>query len=195
MIINKRIGRSLNTLINYIQLLGQPSTSQTSGVAIQAVAQNERTDLVAISRYGLKPMVKTDDFDDPAIFTSTTNYRSPRWVNLLDDWWGRLHHHFNGSLTCNGITEHIAVGYNLQIEDKLFHIEDYTHTYSVSPSGNHTFRTTLGLSMGRTIGKNGNTFISLDTATDDAQNPSIINRDSRGVTDEEDRPNFRKGRG
>lgn len=191
-LINKHIGKSIAPIMNYLQLFGQASSDTQGAQAIQTELGNEANDTVAVYRYGLKPMIQTSDFDNPGLGDGV-NYRSPAWIRLLKDWWLKLHHHFNGSITTFGIQEHLAVGYNLQIEDKLYHIEGYTHTFQVYPTGSKEFRTRIDISMGRTLDKNGNSSIKVKTGkqgdpTIDAQNASILDRDDRGIVDVEDRP-------
>jgi hypothetical protein len=187
-IINKRISRSLNLLINYMQLWGLSYHEVNKGnQAIQSLGNNQRADFASIYRYGMKPLIRTSDFD--AAILRGSRPQSPVWINYLNDWWSNLHLLFSGSIMTHGIEEHLAVGYNIQVEDKLFHIEGYTHSYSVnSENSTKFFRTSLQVSMGRHIDKNNKSKLKVKTSSNKDFSKiaeDYLNRDDRGFSDDQ----------
>jgi len=67
------------------------------------------------------------------------------WTPILGDWWFNANRFASGTVECIGLSEHIALGENLEIvEDNLLcHIEGYTHTLSVNGDGTKIFRTSI----------------------------------------------------
>jgi hypothetical protein len=189
-IISKRLGRSLNTLINFIQLwsntLGEVNAPS---LAEQSSRGNYDANYSSIVRYGLRTMATTADFDSLIDFDPSQRYtvaasQTPTWVRILSDWYMDMYLLRSGDVTVNGIEEHLPVGYNIALEDTLYHLEGYSHSYNVTSSG-HTFRTTLNLSMGRRLDKYQQTILKNQATTQiDLTAASQLGRDQRGYTSE-----------
>jgi len=80
----------------------------------------------------------------------------PEWTQIQADWWLRAHLLETGTFHMHGIEEPIGIGDNLEIvrddgSHELHHIQTYTHSYSVSPEGLKTFRTTVATVRGQTV--------------------------------------------
>ena len=96
----------------------------------------------SVNRFGLRPqIVMGADYG----ITSKGAEVAHSWTPILGDWWFNANRFANGTLECIGLSEHIALGENLEIiEDNLLcHIEGYTHTLSVNGDGTKIFRTNI----------------------------------------------------
>lgn len=185
-IITKRVGRSINSLVNFMQIwsntLGEVNAPS---LAEQTSRGNYDANYPSIIRYGLRTVTTTADFDTLQLFNSAAS-QSPTWVRILSDWYMDMYLLRSGDVTVNGIEEHLPVGYNVALEDTLYHLEGYTHTYNVTSSG-HLFRTILNLSMGRRLDERQKTIIK-NNKTDRLEFAASnkIERDQRGYSSESD---------
>jgi hypothetical protein len=70
----------------------------------------------------------------------------------MQDWFFLAHNLYNGTIVIDGTDQHVEVGSNLYIKDakQLFHIEGYTHTFSITPNtGSTIFETEMRVSRGQ----------------------------------------------
>jgi hypothetical protein len=90
------------------------------------------------------------------------------WTNLVTDFYASNHLKLSGNIELTGISAPICIGDNMEIENKIFHIESVTHNYNCTAEGKKSFRTLLDLSNG--VNSDG-TFVyqslALDRATID----------------------------
>ena len=104
-------------------------------------------DKLSINRVGLRPRISMGN--DYGISQSRLN-TAGLWRPLLVDWWFNANKFASGTVECIGLSEHIAIGENIQLVDEkvIAHIESYTHTFSVDGAGNKIFRTSIEFTKG-----------------------------------------------
>lgn len=109
----------------------------------------------AVKRFGLRPqIVMGADYG----ITSKGMESAHSWTPVLGDWWFSANKFANGSVEFIGLSEHIALGENMEIteDNLLFHIEGYTHTLTVNGDGTKIFRTNVEFVKG--IAANSNEY-------------------------------------
>lgn len=148
LIFEQDIGRDESARINFVQYFGKSTVGQNGAdIAVEIAQKNYAYDIDDVQRSGLRPYVVTTQFDEPT--TTNKEYRSPAWAQIVGDALIGGHLKMNGQITCAGIVDPIAVGDNLQLDSIVYHIEEITHTASISvQDGRKTFRTNISLSSG-----------------------------------------------
>lgn len=151
LIMDMDIGRDEAARINFVQYFGKSTVGAEGADIAQEIARgNYAYDIDDVQRSGLRPYVVTTQFDEPT--TTNKEYRSPGWAKIMGDALIGGHLKMNGSITTAGIVEPIAVGDNLQLDDIVYHIEEVSHTASISVAdGRKMFRTQISLSSGVSI--------------------------------------------
>jgi hypothetical protein len=141
------LGKDDTARINFVQVLGKSRTQSMEDIlAFQNSLKNWEDDMEDIRRNGLRPYITVSDFDFPT--TDEKGSSSPIWTKLNYDWLNNGHLKENGSITCVGLEEPIAVGDNLELDGNIYHIEDIAHSMSIAPDGHKSFDTTLKVSYG-----------------------------------------------
>lgn len=147
------IGKDEAARINFVQYYAKSAFSDKgTEIAGETALVNYVFDKDDIVRSGLRPYVVQNQFDDlpDALIKS-----APVWARILGDAVIGGHLKLNGTLTCIGIVDPIAVGDNLEFDGVVYHIEQISHTCSISiGNGMKTFRTTLSLSHGVSVNSN-----------------------------------------
>ena len=149
------IGTSDAARFNFFQIYGQlfgvNSTSPNFAQFAQIKAGNFALNPIDVMRNGSRNMVQTvlSDFSD----TVDQKIIISDWAQLIKDWYGNSHLKLNGTLTTVGIQAPVAVGDNLELAGKLFHIESITHDYTVDDTNGpgpvtKSFVTSFDLSQG-----------------------------------------------
>jgi hypothetical protein len=143
------IGRDEAARINFVQYFGRSSISNTGmDISYENSQGNYMYDKDDVQRSGLRPYIVSTEFEDPSALDKGY-YRSPQWAQILGDALIGGHLKLNGTIECAGITAPISVGDNLELDNIVYHIEQISHTASVSPqTGHKSFRTTIALSNG-----------------------------------------------
>lgn len=112
----------------------------------------------------------------------------PKWAKIYADWHLNAHQWVNASWQTVGIEEPITLGMNMEVirsngVRELHHVESYTHTYNVDPSGAKTFRSSLNtvrgrLSDGRPVHADINTAVIHDNigVTNTEKDPSQVDQ-------------------
>jgi hypothetical protein len=148
LLLDMDIGREEAARINFVQYFGK-STVGINGadIAMEIAQGNYVYDIGDVQRSGLRPYIVTTQFDEPT--TLNKAYRSPIWAKILADSLMGGHLKLNGTITCAGLVDPIAVGDNLELDDVVYHIEQITHSCMQNPQdGKKSFRTTISLSSG-----------------------------------------------
>jgi len=157
----KNIGTSDHERINYV--IVAPKIDQTNVEALYAAGMNAPS----IQRYGLK----TFQAETPYTLDPTFNIKKmcEFCVWLLEDWFFLSHSFYNGTIITDGVDKYVEVGQNLYIEDikQLFHIEGYTHSYEVMPTGATSYDTEFRVSRGQVFSNNKSTFIGPTTSANE----------------------------
>lgn len=151
LIMDLDLGRDEAARINYVQYFGK-STISSSGAEIsqEIAAGNYVYDVDDVQRSGLRPYIVTTQFDEPT--NTNREFRSPQWAKIIGDILIGGHLRMNGTIVTAGIVDPIAVGDNLEFDDIVYHIEQISHTCSISPQdGKKIFRTNISLSQGISI--------------------------------------------
>jgi len=160
------LGRDEAARVNFVQCYAK-SAFDKGGVSIstETAAGNYLYDKEDIRRSGLRPYIWNSTMDEIPDQNSTS-FRSPTWAKIVGDFLigGQLK--LNGTLSCFGITEPIAVGDNLEFNDVVYHIEQVTHSCTIDQSGKKIFRTTLALSNGVSVSSSGLSTVSSSSAQD-----------------------------
>ena len=178
------IGTSDSVRFNFFQtfaaLYNMEAANPGAGQAMQLNARNFFLDNPDIMRNGNRPLVRTTT----AVLNTLSGglMHLKHWSYVLADAFIDGHLKLSGNLTCAGITEPICVGDNLQIADKLFHIEGVMHTYEVMEnSAQKTFYTSISLSQG--VLANGEYVVYEDTRKDRFQDPLAPGFNNETVND------------
>jgi hypothetical protein len=144
------IGKDEAARINFVQYYAKSAFSKQGLDAAGEVASvNYVFDKDDIVRSGLRPYIAQNQFNDlpDALIRS-----APVWARVVGDAVIGGHLKLNGTLNCVGIIDPIAVGDNLEFDGVVYHIEQISHTCSVSPgNGMKSFRTVLSLSHGVSV--------------------------------------------
>lgn len=148
LIMDKDLGREEAARVNFVQYFGRSSVGQEGADIAQEIAQgNYVYDVKDVQRSGLRPYIVTTQFDEPT--TTYKNYRSPGWAKVMGNILIGGHLKLNGTITCAGIVDPIAVGDNLELDNVVYHIEQITHSAAiVGPKGVRQFRSVINLSSG-----------------------------------------------
>lgn len=154
LIMEMDIGRDESARINFVQYFGTSTVgAEGADIAMEIARGNYAYDIDDVQRSGLRPYVVTTQFDE--VTSANKEYRSPGWAKILGDSLIGGHLKMNGSITTAGIVDPISVGDNLQLDDIVYHIEEISHTSSISvQDGRKTFRTTISLSSGVSVDSN-----------------------------------------
>jgi hypothetical protein len=152
MIYNLNIGRDESLRVNFVQVFGIMAGTLRPDLALsyQMASDNTVLDEDDIKRSGMRPWVITSNFALPTKDSTEKESfeRALVWTKLMGDIVIGQHLKLNGTFTCAGIEEPIAVGDNVQVGDNVFHIESLTHTASIAANGEKTFNTTIEASHG-----------------------------------------------
>lgn len=151
LILEQDIGRDESARINFVQYFGKSTVSVNGAdIAMEIARGNYSYDIEDVQRSGLRPYVITTQFDEPT--TNNKEYRSPGWAKIVGDALIGGHLKMNGQITTAGIVDPIAVGDNLELDNTVYHIEEVSHTASISvQDGRKTFRTSISLSSGISV--------------------------------------------
>lgn len=148
LIMEQDIGRDEAARINFVQYFGKSTVGAEGADIAQEIARgNYAYDIEDVQRSGLRPFVVTTQFDEPT--TTNKEYRSPGWAKIVGDALIGGHLKMNGHIVTAGIVDPIAVGDNLELDNVVYHIEEVSHTSSISvQDGRKMFRTSISLSSG-----------------------------------------------
>jgi len=148
LIIDRDLGREEAARVNFVQYFGRSTVGQDGADIAQEIAQgNYVYDVEDVKRSGLRPYIVTTQFDEPT--TVNKDYRSPGWARVMGNILIGGHLKMNGTLTCAGIVDPIAVGDNLELDNVVYHIEQITHSCTIAgPKGTRQFRSVISLSSG-----------------------------------------------
>lgn len=144
---SKNIGKSDHERINYVIVV--PKIDSSNYDILFVAGSNP----ASIQRYGLKMFQAQTSY----VLNSGSDNKAgiqtfcSRCVHLIQDWFFLAHNLYNGTITVQGLDDHIEVGNNLYISDikQLFHIEAYTHVYVADPSGTVSYETDITVSRGQ----------------------------------------------
>lgn len=190
LILEQDVGRDEAARINFVQYFGRSTLGQNGADIAQQNAQiNYLYDVDDVQRSGLRPYIVTTQFDDPT--SKNKEYRSPGWSKILGDTLIGGHLKLNGSITCAGIVDPIAVGDNLEFDGIVYHIEQISHNCSISPTdGKVAFRTMINISSGVSIDSNSSGTVygeMSDTAANDLRIDDFDNNEILpGVSESQD---------
>lgn len=161
------IGRDESARINFVQCYAQSAFGkQGVAVSFETAQGNFLYDKQDVKRSGLRPYIWNSTFDEIPEGETRTFFKSPIWAKIVGDCLIGSHLKLNGTITCMGIVEPIAVGDNLEFNDIVFHIEQVTHTCMIDPqSGRKMFRTTIAVSNGVSVQSSGLSSVSSNDAT------------------------------
>ncbi len=142
------LGRHDQARVNFVHIVGKVrEVDMKAAMALQHSLGQHQYDTEDIKRNGLRPIITSCDFAFPRDGV-TKNEDSIIWNKLYADWVFNGHLKENGTITCAGIHDPIAVGDNLQLENTVFHIESITHSMGIDSNGHKHFKTSLSLSFG-----------------------------------------------
>jgi len=179
LILEQDIGRDESARINFVQYFGKSTVSVNGAdIAMEIARGNYAYDISDVQRSGLRPYVVTTQFDEPT--TNNKEYRSPGWAQIVGDALIGGHLKMNGTIVTAGIVSPIAVGDNLELDDTVYHIEEVSHTSSISvQDGRKMFRTSISLSSGVNIASS-----SKGTRYSEMENPGGYERRAQDYRNE-----------
>lgn len=191
------LGRDEAARINFVQYYGTITIAKPdAGASAQTAAKNFVYDINDVTRSGLRPYVVVSQFED---LSNTANAKfSRKWALLIGDSVMGGHLKLNGTLTSVGIVDPIAVGDNLEYDGVVYHIEEITHTCSITvQTGLKQFRTTLKLSNGVSVAGDASGLAYPEMTHTSAYNDRLDsfnngNKSLPGISEEQDvtyRPN------
>lgn len=145
------LGRDESARINFVQYYGQITLSKPGAdYSSQTAAKNYVHDINDVARSGLRPYVVVSQFEDLSN-TKDASF-SRKWAQIIGDALIGGHLKMNGTISCIGLVDPIAVGDNLEYDGTVYHIEDIMHNCSIDvSSGEKTFRTSMKLSNGVSV--------------------------------------------
>ena len=148
LIVDMDIGRDEAARVNFVQYFGRSTLGAEGADIAQEIARiNYVYNINDVQVSGLRPYIVTTQFDDPT--SQKKDYRSPIWAQILGDAVIGGHLKMNGTITCAGIIDPIAVGDNLELDGVVYHIEQVSHVCTIGiQDGKKMFRTTINLSSG-----------------------------------------------
>ena len=139
---------------NFVQVFTR-SIPEASIKGIDQTKQIQQKNFVVdegdIRRNGLRPYVKTANFDFPGINKPDKRLRAKEWSELLGDWIINGHLKESGNVEFYGIQESISVGDNIEIDGIIYHIESINHIMTQYPTGKKSFLTKLSISYGMDV--------------------------------------------
>jgi hypothetical protein len=146
LILDYNFGVNDSTRFNFVQTYVQVYDDKNvqKSMQLQIQQKNYALDNLDVSRSGVRTLINYSTATISSSQITTIN----KWKNLIADFNINQNLKLTGSMTCAGIIEPICIGDNLELENKLFHIEGIVHAYAVSASGDKSFRTSLDLSNG-----------------------------------------------
>lgn len=146
LILDYNFGVNDSVRFNFVQTYVQVADEKNADLVMrdQIRRGNYDIDSLDVSRSGVRTLITYSTAAMSSRQISSINI----WKELIADFNINQNLKLTGSLTCAGIIEPICIGDNLELENKLFHIEGIVHSYTVSPDGHKAFRTSLDLSNG-----------------------------------------------
>lgn len=156
-IMNYNIGTSDAERFNFFQIYTTSinTNNPQANINLQITQGNMDIDDADIYRSGPRIHSSMSDTDAGAGDTKYDITNIKTWIALISDWFANGHLKMNGSITVAGIQDPICIGDNLEFDGKLFHIEAINHSMEVMPDGKKSFTTSLALSRGFYISKDG----------------------------------------
>jgi hypothetical protein len=138
------VGSSDSTKVNYIRTGGVLQNEKTSASPGIVFNQNGPIwDKLDQTRNGLHSVMSTVNC------TPAEGLNGPLvWNKLLMDSLSGLCLTYSGTLTSIGISQPIAIGDNLELNDIIYHIESVSHNCSRAPNGQTSFTTNMSLTHG-----------------------------------------------
>lgn len=138
------VGRDDTTHTNMVHVYGNADNYENNQPLTTQMARNPPIfDDVDIARSGLRA-----DMDSINCALYDQIEQPKFWMKAIADFKFGSQYTLNGSVQCCGIQSPIAEGDNLEIEDIVYHIEEVTHQWGISPDGKKYFSTSMSLSNG-----------------------------------------------
>jgi hypothetical protein len=195
LITNLDIGRDEAARVNFVQCYAQSSFDKGgTSVSFETAAGNFLYDSQDVMRSGLRPYIFNSTFDEIPQDATRQFYRSPLWAKVVGDCVMGQHLKLNGTITCIGIVEPISVGDNLELNDVVYHIEQVSHSCSISgDNGMKTFRTIISLTNGVSVASSGLSAVSSVSVANNSQGDLYAEmKNSNAQNEREDDYNFNK---
>lgn len=145
------LGRDESARINFVQYYGKVTIAKPDAAyAAQTAAKNYVYDINDVTRSGLRPYVVSSQFED--LSNNNDASFSRKWAQIIGDAVMGGHLKLNGTISCVGLVDPIAVGDNLEYDGTVYHIEEVTHSCIINAgSGKKNFRSSMKLSNGVSI--------------------------------------------
>ena len=192
------LGRDEAARINFVQYFSTSAIGPDGwSTSAQTAAGNYLYDIDDVKRSGLRPYIISTSFALKTDDKGNIDTRAVQWSRIIGDALIGQHLKMNGTIECIGIVDPIAVGDNLEFDGVVYHIEQITHTCSISPdNGLKSFRTSISVSNGVSRDSNAKgtqyTEMTFSSAYALRDNDSKNNQILPGVSESQDvvyRPN------
>lgn len=154
------IGQNEAARYNFVQVFSAAVPSIPNLVNLQIAMKNFEYDENDIQKHGLKPYIKTTNFNFPMSKgadpdSSEWKLHAPAWAKIVSDWVLAGHLKTSGTLNFMGIVEPISIGDNIELDNTIYHIESITHVMAIV-GDKKSFRTNLTVSYGMDMRSNKN---------------------------------------
>lgn len=179
MIRSMSIGASDSARVNFVQVYGDMTRLHVKpdfAMIDQIRRGNYRIDNADIYRNGGRNVIKPSLID---MSKTMEAINVSDWAKVIGDFFINGHLKLNGMIVCNGIVPPICIGDNVQVGNKLLHIEAVSHQYAAQ-GGYKSFTTSLSVSNG--VLDNGDYYYNSNPAGQRATDPDVL---KGGFTDEE----------
>jgi hypothetical protein len=172
-------GTNWRDKFNFVEI--KPQFQDLAIIANWTKQKAQAFDEEAFEREGFRPLIfdtkqfpsggKSGQPDDIGVNWDMIS----QWTKLMREWYFGTHRTLNGTITIHGSTEYIAVGNNIKFDAGLLnpttniniatkkkgkhqfilgHIENVSHSFSVSQDGARSYRTTIQFVRGIIVDQN-----------------------------------------
>lgn len=179
-VISVNAGTNWRDKFNFIEI--KPQFQEFAIVANWYKQKSQVFDPVAFQREGFRPLIfDTKQFPSGSEKGGLPNdvgvdwSQLEVWAKIMREWYFGTHRMLNGTIVLHGTTEYIGVGNNIRFDAGLInptpniniatkrkgkneyilaHVESVSHSFSVSPDGARSYRTTIQFVRGIIVNEN-----------------------------------------
>ncbi len=225
-VISVNAGTNWRDKFNFVEI--KPQFQEFEIVANWYKRKAQAYDKDSFNREGFRPLIfDTKQFPSKGTATGLANDvgidwdQLEVWTKLLREWYFGTHRMLNGTIVLHGQNEYIGVGNNIKFDiglinpnpnfnaklvqkgtvdgvSVLAHVENVSHSFTVSADGARSYRTTIQFVRGIIVNPDGSTFGDgmLDQAATSVSQPRDRNRlNTISTSDSTDPDPQRVGRG
>lgn len=185
-VISVNAGTNWRDKFNFVEI--KPNFQEFEIVSNWFKKKTQAYDEQSFNREGFRPLiVDTKQFPSAGTATGVSNSvgidwdQLEKWTELLREWYFGTHRTLNGTIVIQGVNEYIGVGNNIKFDVGLInpnpnfnknsvdkgdvdgiyvmgHVENVSHTFTVSAEGARSYRTTIQFVRGILVNNDGSVF-------------------------------------